>query len=339
MTVDTTCDLDIVVVTHNSSTLLPAFVRSVRQAHWPEATTVRITVVDNDSTDGTVELARSLADQVLATGANPGFGAAVNLGVAATTATHLMVANVDVRLLAGGWEHALQRLRDAADVVAPAVVDAHLANPGPFAHMRAATLIRTHFARKEMRAAALDFEGDPSLGHARIDGWPCGACFLIRRRAFDAVGGYDPRYFLYMEETDLFWRLSQAGHRLEWVPEAAVLHVGGGDVRRCDQTTLFDGTMLLGKVRFFVKNRGRVEAAVARGVLGADCARHAAVNWLRGTLGQDPAALDRAATWLTMAEAAFRYRLDQNTAHLWRTDREAPVASGPERVLVTDAGS
>lgn len=315
--------LDVIVVTYNSERLLPAFIESVRTARWPDELTVRITVVDNHSSDRTPELAAELADAVIDTGANLGFGAAVNEGVRRTDAEALLLANVDVRLLEGGWSTALKRLRTDADVVAPAVVDAHLANPGPFAHVRAGTLLRTHFARKDMRSARLDFGADGTVRHASIDGWPCGAAFLIRREAFEASGGYDPKYFLYMEETDLFWRLHRAGRRFEWVPEAAVLHVGGGDVRNGDRS-LFDRAMTMGKVRFFAKNRSRRQALVARAVLGADCVRNGATAWGRSVLAADDAARRTAAGWFTLAGDIWRYRLDDPTAS--PPPRPEPVA-------------
>lgn len=264
------------------------------------------------------------------TGANLGFGGAINHGVARTTAPYLLLANVDVRLLAGGWAAALRRLRTAADVVAPAVVDAHLANPGPFAHVRAGTLLRTHFARKDMRGAGLDFAGDPTPRHARIDGWPCGAAFLIRRDAFlESVGGYDPGYFLYMEETDLFWRLHQAGHTFEWVPEAAILHVGGGDVRNGDRT-LFHRAMTLGRSLLPQEPQRLLQAALARAVLGADCVRQAAALWAKGVATRHAARRGQATAWLTMAGDTWRYRLDQPTAQPpVPTEHVVPLAPAP----------
>lgn len=306
-------ELDVIVVTFNSERLLPAFIQSVRRAHWPPGLRVRITVVDNSSRDGTRALADELADEVIDSGGNLGFGGAINLGVAATAAPQLLLANVDVRLLEGGWAAALERLRTNADVVAPAVVDAHLLNPGPFAHVRVGTLLRTHFARKDMRGAGLDFGGDPTLRHAAIDGWPCGAAFLIRREAFETAGGYDPKYFLYLEETDLFWRLHEAGRRFEWVPEAAILHVGGGDARNGDRA-LFQRAMTLGKVRFFLKNRSTAQAAIARTVLGVDCLRQGAAAWARAAVTGDEGARRRAGSWFAIAGDTWRYRLDEPTA-------------------------
>jgi GT2 family glycosyltransferase len=54
--------------------------------------------------------------------------------------------------------------------------------------------------------------------------WVSGAATLFRRSAFDAVGGFDPRIFMYGEDVDLSWRLRAAGHRLRYIPKLAVVH-------------------------------------------------------------------------------------------------------------------
>ena len=60
----------------------------------------------------------------------------------------------------------------------------------------------------------------------RVD-WVSGACFLARRDAWDAVGGFDPAYFMYMEDVDLCWRLARAGWGVGYEPGAEVIHVQG----------------------------------------------------------------------------------------------------------------
>ena len=59
-----------------------------------------------------------------------------------------------------------------------------------------------------------------------------GACFLVRREAWDAVGGFDPSYFMYMEDVDLCWRLGRAGWGVGYEPAARVLHVQGVSTNR-----------------------------------------------------------------------------------------------------------
>ena len=61
----------------------------------------------------------------------------------------------------------------------------------------------------------------------RTAGWLSGSCLLLRRDAFDAVGGFDPGYFMYFEDVDLGDRLGDAGWHNVYVPAAVVSHVGG----------------------------------------------------------------------------------------------------------------
>ena len=58
-------------------------------------------------------------------------------------------------------------------------------------------------------------------------GWLSGSCLLVRRDAFDEVGGFDPAYFMYFEDVDLGERLGRAGWQNVYVPSAAVVHTGG----------------------------------------------------------------------------------------------------------------
>ena len=61
----------------------------------------------------------------------------------------------------------------------------------------------------------------------RVSGWLSGSCQLFRREAFEAVGGFDTRYFMYFEDVDLGERLGKAGWQNVYVPSAAVVHTGG----------------------------------------------------------------------------------------------------------------
>jgi N-acetylglucosaminyl-diphospho-decaprenol L-rhamnosyltransferase len=63
-------------------------------------------------------------------------------------------------------------------------------------------------------------------------GWLSGSCLLVRRSAFDAVGGFDERYFMYMEDVDLGDRLGKAGWQNIYVPESEILHDKGHSTGR-----------------------------------------------------------------------------------------------------------
>lgn len=70
---------------------------------------------------------------------------------------------------------------------------------------------------------------------------PCGAAMLVRREAFEALGGFDERYFCYFEDVDLGFRLRLAGHRVLQSPDAVVTHVGGGSAGAISAFAEFHG--------------------------------------------------------------------------------------------------
>ena len=61
----------------------------------------------------------------------------------------------------------------------------------------------------------------------RVVDWVSGACFLVRRTAFEQVGGFDEAYFMYAEDVDLCWRLGRAGWRVLYAPDAEIVHLQG----------------------------------------------------------------------------------------------------------------
>jgi N-acetylglucosaminyl-diphospho-decaprenol L-rhamnosyltransferase len=90
------------------------------------------------------------------------------------------------------------------------------------------------FTRSYQRAE-LEGSGD-SLGDSTAAGdgtgtelvdWVSGACFVVRREAFEQVGGFDEAYFMYLEDVDLCWRLGQAGWQVRYAPAAEVTHLQG----------------------------------------------------------------------------------------------------------------
>jgi GT2 family glycosyltransferase len=98
-----------------------------------------------------------------------------------------------------------------------------------------------------------------------------GAALLVRRSAFEEVGGFDESFFLYAEEADLLARLSARGHRILYEPRARVMHEGGGS----GGDALF-GEVHAGLRRYVAKHHGSAAARFSAAVLGAG----AAARWL-----------------------------------------------------------
>ena len=224
-----------VVVSYNSADYLPDCLRSLRSEG-----VASVVVVDNASSDASVAVveAEDPAVEVLHTGANLGFGSAANRGVAVTAGEYVLILNPDTVVEPG----TVKALSDALDrdpglgVVGPRIenLDGTL-YPSvrrfpdltvAFGHAFLGLVWpRNPFTR---RYRMLDWDHDRPAPD--VD-WVGGACILVRRTAFDMVGGFDEAYFMYVEDVDLCWRLGQAGWRVGYEPGGRVVHALGGSSR------------------------------------------------------------------------------------------------------------
>jgi N-acetylglucosaminyl-diphospho-decaprenol L-rhamnosyltransferase len=218
-----------VVVNFNAGEHLTACIRSLR-AEGIE----RIVVVDNASRDGSLEAARRADPEidVMQMGANLGFGAAVNRGAARLTGD-LLVMNPDAVLEPGAVKALEAVLAESPDV---GIVGPRIENPDGTLYPSARTFPAMGDAmghafvglvapgnRFTRRYRMLDWDHAVA---ARVD-WVSGAAFLARRTCFDALGGFDEAYFMYMEDVDLCWRAHRAGWAVAYEPAAQVVHVQG----------------------------------------------------------------------------------------------------------------
>jgi N-acetylglucosaminyl-diphospho-decaprenol L-rhamnosyltransferase len=196
-----------------------------------------VVVVDNGSSDGSV--ARVPQDfpgvEVVVPGRNLGYGAAANRGAAATTAELILVCNPDLSVHPGALAALVAVLDQQPDVaVAGPLIRTPAGDRYPSAR-RFPSLIDAgghallglfapdnRFTRNYQRSDMAAANDTPQ----RAD-WVSGSCFLVRRSAFEAVGGFDEAYFMYAEDADLCWRLAGAGWAATYVPTAEVLHIQG----------------------------------------------------------------------------------------------------------------
>jgi GT2 family glycosyltransferase len=220
----------VIVVSWNTRDLLDRCLRSLEPD--VRAGTARVWVVDNASTDGSPDMVRSRHPwaSLLALDDNLGYGPAANLAAARTHSRWLVVANADTELTLG----ALSRLlaageRDrAAGILAPRLVlpdgsTQHLAwafptIPATLAQNLGPRLLPARLAER------LALRGAWNPERARRVPWAVGAFLLIRRTAWDAVGGFDAAQWMSAEDLDLGWRMRRAGWLTRYEPDAVVHH-------------------------------------------------------------------------------------------------------------------
>ena len=277
-----------VIVTHDA---LPWIERCLASVAGTETV-----VVDNGSTDGTPDAVRERFPSVrMIESSNDGLAAGWNRGIAETDAEHVLVLNADAWLV----EDALARML--------AVADAHprAASVGPRLLNLDGTLQRSvrgyptlwrlateylYLRKLAPRSRALNAFYGAGFDHGseREVEWVMGACFLLRRRAYDEVGPFDERFFLFSEEVDWMRRAADMGWSVLFTPDARCIHVGGA---------AHGGRMfrenVRGQLRFLTLHGRPGEAENARKLLQASLL---ARGWLyRGERGR---LYREAAAWL-----------------------------------------
>jgi N-acetylglucosaminyl-diphospho-decaprenol L-rhamnosyltransferase len=227
-----------VLVNFEAGPLLVECVRSVLGD--TSAGTPELVVVDNGSRDGSVDLLRREFPSVRVVRApgNVGYARAANLGIAATSAPVVAVLNTDTEVAEGTAAALLRRFErsprlgavgprirnlDGSDYPSarsqPSIVDA--IGHGLFGLFRP----RNRFTRRYRQ-----LDADP--GRTRAVDWLSGAALWLRRAALDDVGGWDERYFMYMEDLDLCWRLRGHDWDVVYEPAGSVRHVQGASTAR-----------------------------------------------------------------------------------------------------------
>ena len=182
-----------------------------------------VVVVDDGSADESPGEAAQAGARLLRSPGR-GFAAAVNAGVAATEADYVLVLNSDCFLEPSALDALGSALsaRPAVTICGARLVNA---NGAPAKSYGAAITLRTALG------TALTGRGakvPPAAGNGiQVVPFVPLACALIRRAAWDAVGGLDERFFFYFEDHDLCWRFSRTGGQVAICWEARALHVGG----------------------------------------------------------------------------------------------------------------
>ncbi len=220
-----------VVVNFNTARHLRRCLSSVR-----DEGVAGLVVVDNGSSDDSAQIAETAGATWVSSGANVGYGRAANLGAALPETSEcplILVCNPDIELRPG----ALAALRSTLDEnPAVGMVGPKLLNTDgtlyPSARAFPSMVDAVGHAALGLFVPANPFTrryrlADWDHSEAALVDWVSGACFLVRREAWEKVGGFDPAYFMYMEDVDLCWRLGEAGWQVAYEPSAVVVHAQG----------------------------------------------------------------------------------------------------------------
>ena len=230
----------VVIVNYNGGTMIERCLDALAAQRQQD---FEVIVVDNGSNDGSLEALRARPERfakpprfrLIEAGGNLGFARANNLAIGETEATWIATLNPDA-YAAPNW---------LAEMLAGA-------RRHPEAAAFGATLLdatrpdRLDGAGDVYHASGLAWRGAHGYSAERLPAEgevfaPCAAAALYRREAVRELGGFDGRYFCYLEDVDLGFRLRLAGHRCVQLPKAVVRHESSGIAGRRSGFAVYHG--------------------------------------------------------------------------------------------------
>ncbi|WP_291446965.1 glycosyltransferase family 2 protein [Desulfovibrio sp.] len=196
-------NLDISIVTYNSSEWLDNFFSSLLTQHYP-LKIISLYIIDNGSTDETVnkiqkffsEKGKYFAATFFAQQKNLGFGAGHDRALRQGKNVYALVTNVDIEFLPSS----LCRVMEVALSDTAGAVGSWELRQFPYEHPK-------HYDPVTMETS-----------------WSSHACILLRRSAYEKCGGYDTAIFMYAEDVEISYRLRSYGYILKYVPSASIWH-------------------------------------------------------------------------------------------------------------------
>lgn len=259
--------LAVIIVAYNSVKCLGGLLDSIPEG-LEGVRSAEIVVCDNDSRDGSAELALAhpVGPRVIRMGWNAGYAAGINAAIAAVSPdSNVLILNPDIRLRPGAVRAMLDRITDPAVGVA---VPRNLRSDGTVdPTIRREPSVRTAWAdgvlggKLAARLGLGEIVDDGALyDNGGFVDWASGSALLIAARARRAVGEWDESFFLYSEEVDYQRRVRSCGFRIVYVPQAELVHIGG----ECHADPSLFALLTANRIRYFSRHHGRLSTLAFR---------------------------------------------------------------------------
>jgi N-acetylglucosaminyl-diphospho-decaprenol L-rhamnosyltransferase len=311
--------MSVAIVSFNTREHLDVCIASIDRDSVSE-----VIVVDNGSSDGSVEMVASRYPWItLIQSSNDGYGASGNIAARHCSTEYLLLLNSDVILQPGcvpTLASYLQR-RERAAIAGP-----RINNPDGSLQISCFPFpTPLHVLLRETRLGRL-VRLIPGLRSRYLLTWPhnrqrvvptvLGAALAIRKSAFSDINGFDESYFMFSEEVDLCYRLKQSGWETHFVPEAQITHVGGASVSQFRATMLME--LYASRKRFYKTHFSTFRFNLVRAIVSYTLVRNAVVSSHRARLarrrGQQPASMD-ASVWRAILSLYWSDDVDSARRH------------------------
>jgi GT2 family glycosyltransferase len=268
-------ELSIIIVNYKSRNYLDPCLASIRAC--PPSVSHEVIVVDNASYDGSKEMieARYPGTIYIQSEANLGFAKANNLAARTATGRVYLFLNPDTLVLGTALETLYEALLavPGAGIAGPVLLNSDMtlqtsciqAFPTIANQLADSECLRRMFPNSSLWgfSHALKPENHPSEVEVIS-----GACLMVRKEVFEKVGGFSEDYFMYYEDTDLCYKIRRKGWKNIFVPQAKVVHHGGGS-SKVSGSVFSDVMMAESMWRYFNKNKGRLYGVTGRFAFGA----------------------------------------------------------------------
>jgi GT2 family glycosyltransferase len=212
--------VSVIVLNYNGAHLLPDCLDSFAAQDWPS---LEVLVADNGSVDGSASVASSYRVRWVPMGDNLGFSMANNRAAAQAGGDYLFFVNNDMKFKPDCVRRLAEVLQrdDSLFAADPTQVDWAGSR---VIHART-RLVPGRYVQMVVPPFAVDYTA-PADGLVEVP-WGCAGSLMVRRDRFEALGGFDPKFFIDFEDTDLCWRAWRRGWRTVYVPQAVLHHKVG----------------------------------------------------------------------------------------------------------------
>jgi hypothetical protein len=264
--------IDIVVVTYNSEEHIEECLAAL-----VGETSLRPIVVDNDSSDATVELVERSTAELIRSVSNVGFARGCNVGWRTGNAPFVLFLNPDARISSADALQLASILEgdESIGLVGPRILDADgtvAASQRRFPTL-GATIAHAFFLHRLFpRSRANSDIADPAAySRAGSPDWVSGACLMVRREVLERLDGFDERFFMYYEDMDLCRRARAIGYDILYEPRVTVFHEGAASAPRPRMIHV----MSQSELRYADKHNSGLRLAAERSLIALDKATHA----------------------------------------------------------------
>ena len=330
-------DLTVIIVSWNVHDLLRRCLRTLTPALSLGGRQSEVIVVDNASTDGSPEMVAAEFPwvQLIRNAENRGFTAANNQGLAVSQGRALLLLNPDTEVVGEALATMVEYMETHPHVGAlgPQLryPDGSLQSSRRRFPTLATALVESTVVQEwwhDNRVMRRYFMADTPDDAVQPVDWVVGACLMVRREAFEQVGGLDEGYFMYSEEMDWCHRIKDAGWEVIYLPTATVIHHEGKSSEQVvpARHIYFQSS----KVRYFRKVHGPVQGELVRAFLLATYLYQVVREGLKWLVGHKrPLRAERMRAYCQVLRSGLRTTARQDSQDL-RDGRTPPGGEGNE---------